>query len=723
MSSHRGVRGPGHTTSEHEFSLLTLDVFDTCLIRDFVSQESLWYLLGLEVVKQIPGISDPAEFVWLRGSAENEARLQAASEDVKLTDVYARIAVSRGWTPWQQRQAIALEEYLESRVLRPSPAGEALLAKAQGAPVSYLTDSPHRGEFIRRCLDEHSLPAGTVLNSGDLGLRKGTGSLFRAAGKRFNVGCGQMLHIGNDLGSDGVGTARAGVPFVLLDAANPTRYETALDDATRKATGLLGAVLAGRGRDFRLVNADHFAADLVSVASGVAGPAVFAAAAWILLSAQRDGVDTLYFAARDGEILLAVASLLQQQLGLATEIECRYLYGSRRAWQLPVLSLVPSRDFPAALRRLLVRSGRDTLRGLLSPVDLDADEVALAVAQEAVNASPDAPLGDRVTTVIDALVDSELFQVLALSQARAAHEATVAYLNQEGMFSAGRPGLVDIGWNGAASASLVKIAAAQGKNVVCYFAGGLCGRESIAAPSDSRAFLIDARGEEPETRQALVHLMETFCAGSGGSTLGYAETDNYWHPRLAADQTNRAMAWGLSDLQALVREYAAEVCHGLAKFSWHITPGELEALRPYLIANLCTLWRYPTYGEAELWGSFPFEADERTPMLGRAIAPGDLARYVRNFRDAENRPRFGPWRNAVVARTIGSQRFSDPFASLRIASSPQQRLILRAKVRSKLAFRPFVRIADLDVRDGAIRTRRTPRRKHRWRPPVAMPRY
>lgn len=702
MNSQPELGGPVRAHSGTRFSLLALDVFDTCLIRDFVSQESLWCLLGHEIIKQLPGISSAAEFARLRGSAEDEARGQAAAEDVALSDVYARIAASRGWTLAQRRQAVALEEDLESRGLRVNPLAQTLLTKADGAPVSYLTDTPHRGEFIRRCLDEHSLPAGAVLSSGDLGLRKGTGSLFREAGRRHNVGRGQVLHIGNDLRTDAAGSARAGVPFALFTDANPTRFETALDDATKKSAGLLGAVLAGRGRDFRLARADQAPPALVSVVSGVAGPAVFTAAAWILLSAQRDGVDTLYFVARDGEILLSVARLLQEELGLASGIECRYLYGSRRAWHLPALSLAHAPDVATALRRLLVQSGKNTLRDLLSHLGLSPDEALPVMARELPDVSADAPLGDRLTQVADTLAASPSFQSLALARATAEHEATAAYLRQEKMFSGGRPGLVDIGWHGAASSSLVTIAATQGTNVLCYFAGGLCGQESAAAPKDSRAFLIDARGEEPETRQALVHLMESFCAGSGGSTLGYAETDGQWGPRLAPDQTNRAMAWGLRDFQALVREYAAEVCRGLVKFAWNITLEELDALRPYLIANLCTLWYSPTYAEAELWGSFPFEDDEGSPMLGRAVAPRDLARYVRHFRNAERRPRFGPWREAIVVRTIGSRRFADPFGSLRMLSSPRQRLIVRARIRSKLALRPVIRITDIDVRDGVI---------------------
>jgi hypothetical protein len=50
-----------------DYNLLTLDVFDTCLIRDFISQESLWHLLGRDLAARLPGVPEPAEFARLRG--------------------------------------------------------------------------------------------------------------------------------------------------------------------------------------------------------------------------------------------------------------------------------------------------------------------------------------------------------------------------------------------------------------------------------------------------------------------------------------------------------------------------------------------------------------------------------------------------------------------------------------------------------------------------------
>ena len=690
--------------SNKSYNLLTLDVFDTCLIRDFVSQGSLWHLVGREVLKQLPGISSAERFTNMRAAAEDYVRKASDREDIKLNEIYMYLASICGWNLQQQERAVALEEELEARGLSVNPAAQSLLAGVQKTAVGYLTDTPHSGAFIEKCLIGQQLPAGPVLSSGDYGMRKGTGSLFRAAMKRFNTNCSEMLHVGNDLRSDGVGSAITGVAFGLLLEANPNRYERLLDALTNDSTGLLGACLAGCGRALRLEKSGQFSPSLLSVVTGVAGPAIFAAAAWALLSAQDDDLDILYFVSRDGEILLAAAEILQEKLGIAQEIQCRYLYGSRRAWHLPALNLMRGSSFVPALRALLERYGNCTLRDLLAQLDLNVEETR-NVAADCVSGIPlDAPLGDRQSELIDALIASELFQSLAKSRATAAYEATIAYLRQEELFSGKAVGLVDIGWLGHASASLTAIAAYQGTHVLCYFAGGLCGKGSQRAPEDSKTFLIDARGEESKLSLALIHLLETFCAGSGRSAIGYAKYDDHWIPRFDSSSGEAAAHWGLAEYQALIRSYVQAACRALVKVEWKISLAELNAIRPALIDNIQTLWRFPSYGEAELWGSFPFEGDFELPLLARPFTLRELFNYAWHFKNASKRPNFGPWRQAVVVRTIGERPSSALFGLLQ-TMSPMQRQIQWAKVRAMLARRQEVRIEDIVIQGTKVTVR------------------
>ena len=712
MNLRSELRHPARGPAGQEYALLTFDVFDTCLIRDFVSQESLWLVLGQRLMERLPGISSATDFVRLRGEAENYARGQGTGEDITLVQVYERLALACGWNTDQRQQAVALEEETEAYglCLNPSPRAQELFAKAREAVVSYVTDTPHRADFIRKCLDSGSLPDGAVLSSGDLGLRKGTGSLFHVAMKRFGVAPGAVLHVGNDLRTDGIGTAASGTAFAPMFAANTSRYEETLDSAARHSNGLLGAALAGAGRNFRLAAEGQVSPALASIVSGVAGPAIFTSVAWTLLSAEQDGVSVLYFVARDGEILFAVAKLLQEKLGIATGIECRYLYGSRKAWHLPALSLVPEPDFPVALRNLLVKSRKQSLRNLVAQLDMSLEDAA-QVAGAVVDGVPaDTPLGDRLDGVIDVLAGSPGFQSLALSRARLAYESTTSYLGQEGMFSSGLVGLVDIGWHGAASASLVTIAEAKGTKVLCYFAGGLLGKDSLLAPQDSRTYLINARGADPELRPALVHLLETFCAGTGGSTLGYVEADGRWLPRLAPEESNPAMRWGLKDYQELVTSYVTAACQTIAKYDWTISLRELEDLRPALVENIRALWYSPNPAEAQAWGTFPFEGDSGTTMLGRAPMLRDVVGYIRYLRNADKRPQFGPWQQAVLARSVPGQLYAEASAALKIAS-PGQRALLRSRLQMRLARTRVVHVGDITVLGGRVIVR--PRRKHR----------
>jgi FMN phosphatase YigB (HAD superfamily) len=645
------------------YRLVTLDVFDTCLSRDFIAQESLWRLVGRYLAEAVPGMPGEREFVRLRGEAEDHVRQLSPRDDISLPDVYSRLAELLHWDAADTERAMGVEEELEARGLHVNPAIGPILASLPDLPLCYLTDTPHRGTFIARCLADNGLPDAPVLSSGDLGLLKGRGALFGEAVTRFGVLPTEILHIGNDFTSDGVGSSAARVSFRPVLDANPTRYETTLDASAHRADTLVGPVLAGASRAFRLREEVPAPAALRSVAAGVAGPAILASAAWTLLRAEADGVDTVYYVSRDGEILLAAANVLRRELGLAPGVECRYLFGSRQAWHLPALALKRGAGFAAALRAQLERPGPLNLAEMLAKLDLDAAEQQAIQAEVAPDLSLDAPLGERRDQLVNALVSSEDFRALVHTRAVAALERTTGYLRQEQMIGgAHRSALVDVGWLGHATRSLVAIAADQGAEVLPYFTGGLAGHGSEFAPENSRAFLIEARGEEPAIQQPLVHLLESFCAGHGHSAIGYAEYDGRYIPAFANNEADVMTAhWDLDTYQQLVLGYVEIAAQALKRNGMTLTLADLGAIRPALIKNVVALWRSPTYGEAQVWGSCPFLYDASSSgVLGRAVKPRELLSYLAAARKPDERPRFGPWRQATIALTLGNRWLSDP---------------------------------------------------------------
>ena len=146
-------------------------------------------------------------------------------------------------------------------------------------------------------------------------------------------------------------------------------------------------------------------------------------------------------------------------------------------------------------------------------------------------------------------------------------------------------------------------------------------------------------------------------------------------------------------------------CQIIGKYEMTVTRGELLELRSHLMGNLRELWHRPTQKEAEAWGSFPFEGDARSEMLGAAPTARDVISYVLHLTNRAKRPRFGVWNRAVIARTRIGSTASQTRQALRIRTAGDRAMLL-ARVRCAVTPRPVGCSADIDVRNGKITIQR-----------------
>ena len=106
------------------------------------------------------------------------------------------------------------------------------------------------------------------------------------------------------------------------------------------------------------------------VVAGVAGPLLAGYVLWCLRRAAEAGLPRLYFVARDGEVMLAIARRLVEGLGL--DLDLRYLEGSRRAWLLPSMGEVDADRLAAVIGR----EEKVTVRNCLEWLDVTPEEVS-----------------------------------------------------------------------------------------------------------------------------------------------------------------------------------------------------------------------------------------------------------------------------------------------------------------------------------------------------------
>ncbi len=622
--------------------VLSLDVFETCIVRDVGQQEGVWHLVSRRLRENGRDVPTDVAFAELRGTIEQALRDASPKEDVSLAEVYGALGVSLGWTPEWCVVAAEVECQVECQVARANPRALDLVRQANPDAIWYLSDTVLPASLLQEVLRSHGFPNGMVVTSGDEGLRKMTGSLFRRAAGREGVNPQSVRHVGNDVRVDGGGSARSGVRFLHLAEGNYNRYETGLDSPSSRTYGLVGSCLAAASRRCRLEAAPTEDPGLLSIESSVAGPTIFACAAWALAAARADGVHRLCFAARDGQILLRAARIIQERLGVAPDIECRYLYGSRLAWHLAASHIV---GWERAAKDLLNRESGQSLRTMLRLFQLSEEESgAVADAVLPSGLSLDDPIDDSSGQITERLTQLPLLRSLWTERSALAHRNTVLYLEQEGLLTDESVGLVDIGWLGRASGALAAIAEAEGSTLRCYFAGGLAGAGSASAPADSRAYLVEGRGIDVPDLTGMVHLLETFCSGTEGSAVGYEVVEGTYRPTLDSPANEVALRWGLDRFQGAVARYVERACEGLLVANEELEAASLEPLKFPIRRNLGMLWNDPSGGEAKAWGSFPYETNSGS-VVALASLPsfGSISSYLRDPANKRQAVRVGPW--------------------------------------------------------------------------------
>ena len=640
--------------------VLSLDVFETCIVRDVGQQEGVWHLVCRRL--RDSGIDVPTDvaFAELRGIVEQALRDASPKEDVSLAEVYEALGGLLGWTPELWVVAADVECKVEYDVARANPRAFDLVREAAPDAIWYLSDTVLPASLLRKVLQSHGFPEGMVITSGDEGVRKLTGSLFRSAAKQQGVSLQSVRHVGNDVRVDGGGSARSGVRFLHLPEGNYNRYETALDSPSSRTHGLVGSCLAAASRRCRLEAEPAEDPGLLSIECSVAGPTIFACTAWALAAARADGIRRLYFVARDGEILLRSALIIQERLGVAPDVECRYLYGSRLAWHMAASHIG---GWEQAAKDLLNTESGQSLRTMLRLFQL-SDEESRAIADAVLppGASIDDQLDECSSQVAERLAQLPLLRSLWTERSAAAHRNTLLYLRQEGLLTKESVGLVDIGWLGRASGALAAIAEGEGSSVRCYFAGGLAGAGSTAAPTDSRAYLVDNRGIDLPDLTGMVHLLETFCSGTEGSAVGYEEVEGAYRPRLNEPANEVALRWGLDRFQSAVARYVESACETLLAANERLDAASLEPLKFPIRRSIGMLWNDPSGAEAKAWGSFPYETNSGDVVtLASLPSWGSLSRFLGDPANQRQAVRLGPWLAAdwmlIVAPFGGEKLF------------------------------------------------------------------
>lgn len=323
----------------------------------------------------------------------------------------------------------------------------------------------------------------------------------------------------------------------------------------------------------------------------VLAPAVGAFSQWVLGRALKDGVRRLYFLSRDGWHFYHMAQRLCRAWGLP--VECRYLYGSRYAWRLPLYHT----DHRRALSQLCGKVLSPTLEVVLRQAGLSPEERAGVLGELAVSENSVLSPGER-RALFQKLKACPRFLFLMDRNSRQALPGLAGYLRQEGLLEGVPWALVDSGWMGSTQETLAQalalLGAAQGPRG--YYWG------LYQAPQLGRWACYSFSPGRELKRQAgfCPGFFEAALAAPQGMALGYEERRGRFIPRLGDPPHGGTLS---RELEELFADYGEKL---LQEGAPRNLLGRAAAELPRVCSLLEQLMTCPTRQEASAFGALPF---------------------------------------------------------------------------------------------------------------------
>lgn len=448
--------------------LFSFDVFDTLITRPYARPRDLFRTLAIDVLGADASLSEFDGFALERVSAESRARsVKGNRDDITLAEIYEVFEKSSKFGQWT-RVAMEREIHLEFQSVVPirSSIDSVQRLMAEGRRVIFLSDMylPTRviADMLRRV--GIILETDRLYVSGEIGLSKHTGRLFDYVSSREKVEPKDCFHTGDNWKSDVLRPRQRGWQAALFSESTLNRFEV----PNKRGSCYLTTRMSGVSRASRLHQVSGNP-EISGLVANVIGPFLTSFTSHVLLDAQKRGLDTLYFVSRDGQVFFKIANALQAT-GLASEVECRYLYGSRQAWLLPSVIEARRDQIEWAFRKGVSSAPRDILRRL----DIDPSEVSnflndLGLSCQRLDRGQSE---NQVNFFVERLLSSA--SDLIAERASGRRKVLMKYLGEQGILDWDRHyALVDVGWTLQSQAALKRSLVAEGyaANIRGYYLG------------------------------------------------------------------------------------------------------------------------------------------------------------------------------------------------------------------------------------------------------------
>jgi predicted HAD superfamily hydrolase len=628
----------------------SFDVFDTCLVRIWAKPSDLFWELGSQLYQEDLIKISPEDWQSLRIKAETSARKLLPHGEVTIKEIYQEFETLLEWSPSQLLYAMQQELELEVKSLHPIPlVMERITAlRAEKKKILYISDMYLPEDEIYSLLADKGIlhPEDTLYVSSRWKMNKATGELFQHCLKEESIKPSELKHLGDNYHSDVVAANKLGIQSELFDESHLNRYEKIVSESDALPVRFR-SLLAGVSRLTRLhaPSLDPTKKIIWDTSASAIAPALFGFVHWCLTEAQKQGIQRLYFVARDGQVLQQIAEIICENWGF--DVDCRYLYGSRQAWHFPAILQLGEME----LDWIFDPTNFLSVSAVCNRVNLNPNQISdslklFGFKEESwdTNLTNDERVHLRQVFAQQSVID------LILGIAETYRNKAIGYFRQEGIGDSTRFAIVDIGWHGRLQCSFSKLLSSAGlypQKGLTGFYFGLSKRIQISPNDKLYAYFFDP--DYTSSRDNLCEfrtLFEVFMTADHGGTMKFEFSNGKYFPILRYQENIKAIDWGLLTQQKSICEFTRQLTK-------HLKPEEFSNHSHLLTASELLLTEFtsqPSFAEAEAYGAFLFAEDQAEAKMYE-LAPKYKLKDCLRLLTTGLHPHHNVWLSAAKTRS------------------------------------------------------------------------
>ncbi|WP_411826035.1 HAD family hydrolase [Luteolibacter sp. AS25] len=667
----------------------SFDIFDTLVSRKFATDRGIHAAMR-ERFREQADYNLPCyfldDFCSIRIHAQEAAHESSEHQEITLDEIYE--AIGRDYPEIGDEvlsQIKSLEDSLEIENCYGIPENIQRVFELLdgGETVILISDMYLCRETITSMLEKAD-PRLTGLPfylSSETRTRKFDGVLFGDVCREEKIAPKDLTHTGDNFHIDCLMAERSGLRSVYYEKSHLNSIERSY---FRDDGNLFQQVVAGASKQVRL---EGFAeTPSYHLGGSYTGPLFYGFVHNLLLQAISEGIERVYFLARDGYLLKIIAEEIITELGLAIEI--RYLYLSRQSTYFASLFRLNSKSFEWIFQEM---DNVITFERVAKRLKIPVSTFSTYLEADLVDALGAHGHDQRLTPVLIAGLQDSLLKKIELKaeierRAQEDREMVLGYFEQEGLFSGGRIAFVDIGWRGTLQDAVYKIVKSRKPDIAItshYLAVTHFSSNTFPENRKVPAFMY------PSTRPGIGPVLELLLQCEHGTTLGYKVNEEGGYEPILKEPPSHKDGWGVDSYMRGIREFAKKLSGALKE-----NPN-LELCYFGISPILIEILENGDSGISEVLGDLDYCGDQEESNL-RQFAPPfksmDALKFL--FGSENSRGQFTQWYRGSYVRSGPAARVLlslDPRINLkRVASgaiSREEVLNMKQKLKRFIQLR------------------------------------